>query len=706
MLKPVEMRELRIVTLEEDVDRVIKRIESTGSMHIADIREVLDRWGDLIEPSKADDILMKTSSLLSRMDNVIALLQPPEVKKGIKEALFKKAEEIEKVRVEERSVEEIERDFEVIESEVIKLSEERDRLKFELGEAEEVYRVLGALRDLGVEIDFVGEREFIVTYVGKLPVGNIEELRRLLEQVVGEKFYLASKEIEGVGEGEEKKESAISVVIILKENKAEVERILRMVDFETWTPPSGLSPKTEEAIKEIEAKKEGLREDIKRKEEKLEGIREERLRDLLVMRELVQIEESKGKVKTLLGRSGRARVIEGWVPKEEVDKVVGEIKQEVGEFCIIEVEKPRREDVRVPSLIRNPPIIRSFESIVKMYSPPSYKDIDPTIITAIIFPVLFGLMFPDIGHGFILFLLGLLLIFAFKGLGRGMKDMGIIITLCGFCSMIGGALFGEFFGFSEYLFHHLLEIETPEWFIFKPLWIEPILEPKYLFAIVMIIGMLHMGLGLFLNGINNLSNKNILESIDNFVGIWCLFGALYFLLLLFGKTSLIGLGGVELKKGLIYLIVLPIFLLFIIGVVKELKHGGEGEAHHSGEEKEKRSIMDYLIILISGVIDAVLEKFFRYLANTVSYGRILALALCHAALIEVFILLSFMTLKINVIIGALLFIGGTAIVIILEALIASIHTIRLHFYEWFTKFYEGGGVEFTPFKFSRRYTYT
>ena len=119
--------------------------------------------------------------------------------------------------------------------------------------------------------------------------------------------------------------------------------------------------------------------------------------------------------------------------------------------------------------------------------------------------------------------------------------------------------------------------------------------------------------------------------------------------------------------------------------------------------------MDYLIILIDGVIDALLENFFRFLANIVSYGRILALALCHAALIAVFILLTFMCLQINPAIGpvipAVVFIVGTAIVIILEAIMAGIHTIRLHFYEWFSKFYEGGGVDFSPFRFRRSYTY-
>jgi len=241
-----------------------------------------------------------------------------------------------------------------------------------------------------------------------------------------------------------------------------------------------------------------------------------------------------------------------------------------------------------------------------------------------------------------------------------------------------------------------LGMSIPHWLIFKPLWFEPIHEVEFMFVVTMLIGALHMGLGLVLNGMNSFSNRKILEGITCFIRIWCLFGALYFLLLLFGFYF------TELKEGNIdvllrnaaIFIVLPIILLMGLKMATEFRHGGEN----------KSSIMDSFIIFMEGIIDALLENFFRFLANTVSYGRILALALCHAALMEVFILLSFICLKVNIGVAAMVFLAGTAIVVALEALIAAIHTIRLHFYEWFTKFYDGGGIEFRPFRLSRTYT--
>ncbi|RJS70864.1 hypothetical protein CW714_06645 [Methanophagales archaeon] len=719
MLKPVEMRELRIVTLNELVDGVIKRIDALGSVHLTDIKEFLGDWEGLIEPSKADVILMKISELLARIDNLIALLRPGEgEKKSLRETLFKAPEEVgqgrwqaEKINVEEIRLDEVEKDFGDLERTITSLIDKNERLSEELSTAKELLVALKTLGDFGVDPDFVGEHEFISVYAGKLPIGNLDELESTLDTITGGNHLVVSKQItEGETEGG-KVPFAFALIAALKTDKEEVERVLTRLDFESQVFPEHIPDSINDAIQDTEAEIQRLESDINENESEIEEIRATRFKDLLVMQELVQIEESKAKAKVLFGKSEHVRVIEGWAPKQEVERIIEGINEETGGFSVVEVIEPKREDVRVPSLLNNPRIIKPFESVIKMYGHPLYKDIDPTLITAIMFPVLFGLMFPDMGHGLFILLLGLALMFAFKGLGKEVQGMGIIIVLCGFCSLVAGALFGEFFGFSEYASHLVAgSVEgahIPSILVFEPLWFEPIPNVKFMFVVTMLIGVMHMGLGLLLNTLNELSSRNILKGIGGFVKIWCLLGALYFLLVLFGYSF------IDLKAGMVIFILLPILSLFVLKIISELRHdeaggGGEGEASNV-EKKEKRGIMDYLIILIDGVIDALLENFFRYLANTVSYGRILALALCHAALIEVFILLTFMCLQINPTIGpviaAVVFLLGTAVVIVLEAIMAGIHTIRLHFYEWFTKFYEGGGVEFSPFKFRRTYTH-
>ena len=741
MLKPAEMRELRIVCLEEHADAVIKRIDALGSVHLTDIKEFLEEWEGLIEPSKAGATLMQTAELLARIDSLVALLRARTAegaragaKKSLREMLFKApgAEEEQvaarvaarvaervKERGEERRLAEVEAEFGGLEAAVTELAGERERLRAELSDAEELLGVQKILANFGVNLEFVsGEKNFISVLAGWLPSRNLDALGSSLEAEVGVEQFVASSRAEG--------EQSFALVVVLKKDRAEAERALARLDFERWQQPLPL-PLPLEA--EVEAEIKRLERELRENEGKIEALRREKFEDLLEMQELVQIEESKAKVKVLFGRSERVRVLEGWTPKEEVEKVVAGVTEETGGFSVVEVREPAREDVRVPSLLKNPRILKPFEGVVKMYGHPLYKDIDPTLLTALIFPILFGLMFPDIGHGALLLLLGLALVFAFKGLGEEARGAGVIVSLCGACSVVAGALFGEFFGFSEYA-THLVEgsvgLQIPHslhWFVNEPLWFEPIPKVEFMFVVTMLIGVIHMGLGLSLNVVNNFSKKTTLQKLTGLVQIWCLFGALYFLLLLFGfffdelKTGNTPL----LLQNATLFVLLPILLLFVFKVVSELRHddsGGEGEGEGEGEREgegkresrakrgAKRGGMDYFIILIDGVIDALLENFFRFLANTVSYGRILALALCHAALIEVFILLSFMCLRVNVGVAAVVFLLGTAVVIVLEAIMAGIHTIRLHFYEWFTKFYEGGGVEFSPFKLRRTKTRT
>ncbi len=694
MLRPEEMRELRIITLDEHVDRVIKRIDALGSVHLTDVKEFMEDWGGLIEPAKADPVVMKTSELLARMNNLISLLQPASAeqeKRSLKDRLFRGEEEQVRVTpIEYRSLTEIESQFNEVEKSITTLREDTARLRDELMDTEDLLRVLRELKELGIEPGFVGDKYFITVFAGRLPEANLKELETALDNAAGELHFVCAR----TGEGR-----AFAIVVVMKHDRAAVEKVLTRMDFNSWTPPPDIPlDDTVRAIEEVESRLKSLQQDIMQREREMAELRDAKLAELLAMREFVQMEDTKAKVKSLFGQTERVRVIEGWTPEKNVAEVTSGINEETGGFSVVEVSEPGREDVRVPTLLRNPKILKPFESVIKMYGHPSYRDIDPTLITAVIFPILFGLMFPDIGHGFILMLLGLALT-RFTGLGKDTREMGIIILLCGLCSLVAGVIFGEFFGFSAYageLINEALGMHVPEWLILieHPL-LEPLVQVKLFFVITLLIGAAHMGLGLGFNVMNHLRERDMAGLLTGAVKIWCLCGALYFLLLLFGFyfTELQENNTTLLLRNATIFVVLPIGSLFGLRVAEELKHESNG----------KKGVMDYLIILIDGVIDALLENFFRFLANVVSYGRIMALALCHAALIEVFLIFTFMCLAMPVpvlgqVIAAVVFIFGTLLVIVLEAIMAGIHTIRLHFYEWFTKFYDGSGHEFAPFR--------
>ena len=711
MLRPAEMRELRIVALDKDVDPIIKRLDALGNLHVTDIKEFLDEWEGLIEPSKAEETAIKASELLTRMDTLIASLKQPAAGDGSEGAQPVEGRAAMAVP-ESVSLDKIETEFQGLEKTVAATTGEMVKLREAVAQPKRLLRVLKLLEEVGIDLDFVGEQEFTTMHVGRVPARNLEELRAALETGVGTNHFVISKPL--AEEVDARGTSFVFIVLAaLKRDKAEAERALRMADFEPYQLPlRELPTDAKDAIAAVEDTIKRLEAELAEKEQALAEIQRTRLPDLRMMHELVRIEESKAKLKILFGASERVRVIEGWTPKDTVDTVIRGISEEVGGLCVIEVREPKREDVRVPSLLKNHKLVKPFESIIRMYSLPSYRDIDPTLTTAILFPVLFGLMFPDIGHGILLLLLGLAMVLGVKKL-KGMKDMGTIVSFCGVCSIGGGLLFGEFFGFSEYaahLIHEAMNMEVPHLlhtiFIHPPLWFEPIPNVTGMFVITLLIGALHMGLGVIFSVTNKLSDKDSLGTVLEVVRIWTLAGALYFLLILLRSSvadSEIGLitvlmnslGNLDVMQGFAVLVALPILLLFLLSFIVELKH----ERAHG-----KPSFIDLFIIAITGLIEAALENFFRFLANTISYGRILALALAHAALIEVFLLLTFMSSQINIGFAVVVFILGTAIVVLLEAIMSGIHAVRLHYYEWFTKFYKGGGIEFTPFTFQRTYT--
>jgi len=703
MLKPAEMRELRILVLDKDVDSVIKRLDALRNVHITDIKDFHDEWSGLIKPAKAEETALKASELLTRLGSLIASLRHADI-----ETAGAPGAEV-RASGEEIDLDAIEREFRGLEQTVTGLTSEQEQLRDALARPRELLKVIRILEGFGLDLDFIGEKEFTAVSVGRVASKNLDELRTALETVTGEQHVIVTKRITGEGEAAG---FDYAVIATLTKDKEEVARALRMTDFEPFhLPLRELPAKSSDAKAAIESEIQQLEAQLKEKERALDEIRETRLHDLLEMQELVAIEESKAKVKGLFGASERVRVLEGWTPKDEVNAVVNGINSEVAGLSVIEVREPRRDDVRVPTLLKNPKLVKPFESIIRMYSLPSYRDIDPTLVTAILFPVLFGLMFPDIGHGLLLLLLGALMLFEVKL--KGLKEWGMIISLCGICAIGGGVLFGEFFGFSEYaahLLHSSMHMEVPpllhSLFIHEPLWFEPIPNVTGMFVITLLIGALHMGLGVAFGVRNKLADKDMLGTVIEIVKIWTLIGALYFLLILLISSvadSEIGLiiaianalGSINVMQGFVVLVAAPILVLFLLCFVMEVKH----ERAHG-----KLSFIDLFIIAITGVIEAVLENFFRFLANTISYGRILALALAHAALIEVFILLTFMSSQINIAFAAIVFILGTAIVVILEAIMSGIHAVRLHYYEWFTKFYHGGGIEFTPFKFRRTLT--
>ncbi len=197
------------------------------------------------------------------------------------------------------------------------------------------------------------------------------------------------------------------VIVTLKEYQNDVEGVLKGLNFDILEPREKNLREVRERLKLIKETEEGLQRDLNK-------IGDERFKDLLVAREIVQIEKNTQEIMLNFGKTDRIYVIEGWIPTKDVDDLVEEIENASKGYVVIRIYKPK-PDENVPVLLQNPKIFKPFESITNMFGLPSYTEIDPTPIMAVTFPLIFGLMFGDVGHGFVLALAGLGLITLKKG---------------------------------------------------------------------------------------------------------------------------------------------------------------------------------------------------------------------------------------------------------------------------------------------------
>jgi V/A-type H+-transporting ATPase subunit I len=325
-----------------------------------------------------------------------------------------------------------------------------------------------------------------------------------------------------------------------------------------------------------------------------------------------------------------------------------------------------------------------------MYGVPSYSEIDPTPFLFITFPLLFGIMFGDMGHGIVLIFSGIIGALFFRKRNKKINKMSWIIFYCGWWAILFGFLYGEFFGAHSILGYTLEPVEIPIPFDGSLVLHNPLENVMTLFWVTIFVGVIHINLGLLLEFINYIINRKVYQAFTE---------AFMKILFLDLGVTLIVIWGIDLNAWLSepYPILLPVIPGILLMILKPL-----GKLFGiSYMQKES-----YGELLSEGSIDTF-ETVLSIPSNILSYLRLLALALAHISLMvaitEIAKLFSGSTL-ITQIVVIIVLIFGNAIVILLEGITVFINALRLNFYEFFFKFYEGRGIEFEPFILERNFS--
>jgi V/A-type H+-transporting ATPase subunit I len=389
-----------------------------------------------------------------------------------------------------------------------------------------------------------------------------------------------------------------------------------------------------------------------------------------------------------IARFGQLRhtyVVVGWVPSANLVALTQRLKQASKEILIESRSiEPAEHRSNVPVALHNPSAFRPFELLVNTYARPRYEEIDPTILIALTFPLLYGAMFGDVGHGLVLAAIGWFL--------SRRSSLGGLLVACGISGTIFGFLYGSIFGFEEILPNHP--------FFGQFFWLSPIHD---------VLGILRLAIGagivlLILAHLINLYNAARAKDWGRFFfdsnGLAGLILYLSFLVLLGYVASILFTGDSFIPKILITIgqmgIVVTIArILFIVGLFlatifsHPLQHWME-TGHFEVEG-------GWGMFAVQSAAE-VLEKFISMLSNTLSYVRVGAFAIVHAGFTgAVFVIARLLSggeegglaYWATVVLGNLFVIG-------LEGFIVTIQTMRLHYYEFFSKFFRGGGSPYEP----------
>lgn len=345
-----------------------------------------------------------------------------------------------------------------------------------------------------------------------------------------------------------------------------------------------------------------------------------------------------------LSSEGEIFTLTGWIPSSEFEKVKSSLKNRFGERVLITWRSPEpREWPKVPILLDNPRWAKPFELFLKLMPMPGYKSTDPTAFIAIFFPLFAGCMIGDIGYGLIFLLIGLFSLKAFRRKNPILKGVSQILINISVMSIIWGFLYGEFFGD---LGHRLFHME--------PLWVERTHGIIPVMGFTVSLGVAHVILGLALGAYEGVKYKNKHHTYERLGTLFTLLGIVLFVV---GYFNLIELN------------LIPFVVALLVTGLALLIKGGN----------------------LSGFVETI-----GSVGNVLSYIRIAAIGLSSA-------ILAMVATKFVDVLGVTFFGILLAVLIHLLNLIIAIagsvlHSARLHYVEFFGKFYEGKGKQYRPIK--------
>ncbi len=657
MFTPQKMHQINVVVFESRLDEVARAITRLGILHLVHLDEEMP-WTRELQDCDAEKVGSEIEILRDRISILMKELKIREIPKATGDESINEFTEHELEGITARIA--------LLESETEELVSKRKELEIRFNQLRGIFSESAPLLGLGI-MSSEEKYRFLVVRYGRIRHNNMGYVNEKTTPLAAVVLTL-----------ERRGEEDVILLIGLKRDKLKIKRILREAAFEEMAIPSD-----GDANAGKEAMEGGIREKIGRIEKEITGvglklgeIKERNASLLIKYYQLLRIGELFVRVKGYMKRTNKTYLFSGWIPSSRKDFVKNEILKAAGGQAIIEIVAPKEVagvkegKVKVPVLFRHPNFLRPFGMLVSSYGVPGYKVIDPTLLVAVSFLLMFGMMFGDIGHGAVLCVIGWLTGFRNRKTSKAKNPailVGRLAFYCGISSIVFGILFGSVFGLEE---------------LIGGLWRKPMHNVIYFFKVAIYFGVAMISAGIVLNIINAIRQRDFKAVFFDHAGVinaamyWC--GIAVVSAFLAGRpiSAKLLAGGIG----------IPLVLIFLREPIAAV--AGKRKPHF------EQGVFTYLMETVIEIMEIVTG----YLGNTVSFIRVAAFSLAHAGLfVAIFSLVDMVKGGSGgVVYSALILIFGNAVIIALEGLVVTIQAIRLEYYEFFSKFFVAGGVAYKP----------
>lgn len=539
---------------------------------------------------------------------------------------------------------------EKIEKEVNGLNKTVRDLKQETARLSQGITQLSHIKNLELSLDDIFSCKFFNFRFGRLPKDSYPKL-----EVCEEKdsvFFFPM---------EEDKEYIWGFYVALDNVSEKIDQLFTSLYFERINILEEAHGTPLEAIAAINKKLAGKSSELKNTEKVVSDFWVKNRDQFLVVYSKLKYLSDSFDIRRYASKCGDNFYIFGWVMENDAVKFSEQFKNIPGVDCVIETTKDA-EDIKPPTHLINNRLAKPFEMMTEMYGLPAYNEIDPTAFMTLTYMLFFGIMFGDLGQGICIFLIGLLCKVKHK-----LKSMADILMRIGIASIIFGFLYNSIFGYEDILPFTILPVHKNE-------------NVNFVLLAAVGLGILTIIICMIINMVNAVKQKNkgkLLFDANGAAG-----------LVFFASVILAGVFLELFKKNIftlpfiILLIILPLALIYLkeplgrlIEHKKDIIPGSKGE---------------FFLTAFFELFEVLLS----FLSNTISFMRIGAYILSHAGMM-------FAVFAIAKMLGGgapIFLVFGNVFVIALEGLIVGIQDIRLHFYEMFSRFYDGSGKPFVPAK--------